>query len=213
MVIAVLLGAHGVRGDCRVKSFTAVQEDAFNYGPLLAEDGAVLVNPQKVRLVKDHFIVTPELIREKEAWDALKGTLLHVPRAALPATEDDEVYIDELVGVDVFDAGGQALGTVKTVQNYGAGDLLEITPLRGKKTVLVPFTQDDVPEIDLNTRQVVVTSFDVWADESDAGEKAGEREGAEQEGAEPEDKRVGRETPAQAKRAPKAGPKKKTLKR
>ena len=199
IVIAVLLGAHGVRGDCRVKSFTGVAEDMLGYGPLLGKDGAVLVTPKKARPVKDHFIVTPEETRQKEDWDGLKGTLLHVPRSVLPETDEDEVYIDELVGVAVFDTEDRELGTVKTIQNYGAGDLLEITPMHGGKTVLVPFTQDDVPEIDLTASRIVVTSYDVWADESSQAEEAA-LEGDE-----------GQKMPA--KPAPKAGPKRKKLKR
>ena len=167
IVIAVLLGAHGVRGDCRVKSFTEVPEDALAYGPLLGVEGKPLVTPKKVRAAKDHFIVSPKEALQKEEWDALKGTLLHVPRDMLPATEDDEVYIEELVGVAVYDDSGAHLGGVKAVQNFGAGDLLEITPIGGGKTVLVPFTQEDVPEIDLGEGRMIVSTFALWADETD----------------------------------------------
>ena len=206
VVMAVLLGAHGVKGDCRVKSFTGVPEDTFGYGPLLGVDGQVLLTPLRVRAAKDHFIVTPEEDRQKEDWDGLKGTLLHVPRTVLPATEDDEIYIDELVGVAVFDVESGALGHVKTIQNYGAGDLLEITPLQGRKTVLVPFTRDDVPEIDLEGDRIIVTSYDVWADESDVTGQdetldGGAEEAERKEGAVPKTS------------SPKAGPKKKKLKR
>lgn len=166
VVMAVLLGAHGVRGDCRVKSFAGTPGDAFAYGPLLDETGEALVTPQRFRPAKDHFVVTPKEARQKEDWDGLKGTLLHVPRAALPETEDDEVYIDELVDVAVFDAAGAALGRVKAVHNFGAGDLLEISPTGGGKTVLVPFSEEDVPEIDLNEGRLIVLTFDLWADES-----------------------------------------------
>lgn len=171
IVIAVLLGAHGVQGNCRVKSFTGFAEDAFSYGPLLGEDGRVLLSPVNVRAAKDHFIVTPKEALQKEGWDALKGTLLYVPREVLPSTDDDEIYIDELIGVDVFDEAGEPLGAVKAVQNYGAGDLLEITPVAGGKTVLVPFTEQDVPEIDLDAGRLIVTSYALWADESGAPEQ------------------------------------------
>ena len=171
IVIAVLLGAHGVRGDCRVKSFTGAPEDALAYGPLLGEDGQVLLTPKRGRSVKDHFVVTPQEVRQKEEWDALKGTLLHVPRDVLPATEDDEVYIDELVGVAVFGRLGTALGTVKAMHNFGAGDLLEVSRIDGGKSVMVPFTQEDVPEIDLGAGKIVVATFDLWADESGSPEQ------------------------------------------
>ncbi len=167
IVIAVLLGAHGVKGDCRVKSFTGTPADAFGYGPLLGADGAVCVTPKRARSAKDHFVVTPQEHRQKEDWDGMKGTLLHVPRDVLPETAPDEVYIDELVGVAVFDETDTPLGIIKAVHNFGAGDLLEITPQTGGKTVLVPFTQEDVPEIDLAAGRVIVITFALWADETD----------------------------------------------
>ena len=167
IVIAVLLGAHGVRGDCRVKSFTEVGSDAFGYGPLFGADGAVLVTPKKARPAKDHFVVSPEEFRQKEDWDGMKGTLLHVRRDVFPPTEADEVYIDELIGVSVVDEAGMPLGKVMAVHNFGAGDLLDIDPAGGGKSVMVPFTEEDVPEVDLGVGKIVVATFDLWADETD----------------------------------------------
>ena len=171
VVMAVLLGAHGVRGDCRIKSFADVEADAFTYGPLMDALGTVLVTAQKVRPAKAHFVVTPKEVRQKEDWDAIKGTLLHVPRELLPETEDDEVYIDELVGARAVDEAGALLGVVKAVHNFGAGDLLEIAPDGGGKTVLVPFTEEDVPGIDLDAGEVEIVTYALWADESGSPEE------------------------------------------
>jgi len=165
-VVAVILGAHGVRGDLRIKSFTEFPEDAFSYGELLDQHGAQLVEPIKARPAKDHFIVTPTSIRQKEEWDGMRGTLLHVRRAALPDPEDDEIYIEDLIGLAVFDADGISIGRVKAVPNFGAGDLIEVSVEGAAKTVLVPFTEEDVPDIDLPSGCLVVANFDLWADES-----------------------------------------------
>ena len=167
--MGAIIGAHGVRGDVRVKSFTADPDDLFDYGPLLDQRGAVLLEAASARPAKSHFIVTPKAPRQKEAWDALKSTPLHVPRAALPPTDDDEVYVDELIGLTALDADGARLGTVKAVQNYGAGDLLEVSPAGGGKTVLVPFTEEDVPEIDIGAGRLVIPQWALWADEGEAG--------------------------------------------
>lgn len=166
VVMAVIIGAHGVRGDVRIKSFSEVPADAFSYGPLLDEQGAVCVTPKKARKAKDHFVVSPEEFRQKEDWDGMKGRLLHVPRDVLPETDDNEVYIDELVGVRVCDETGAVIGKVKAVHNFGAGDLLEIAPVTGGKTVMVPFTEEDVPEVDLNEGKIVAAAFALWADDS-----------------------------------------------
>lgn len=171
VVMAVLLGAHGVRGDCRLKSFAETSEDALVYGPLLNADGEIVLTPQKARPAKDHFVVTPKEHHQKEYWDGLKGTLLHIHRDDLPEAGDDEIYIDDLVGLAVQDVAGGAIGAVKAVHNFGAGDLIEVTPTAAGKTVLVPFTQVDVPEVDLAAGHIVVATLELWADESGAPEQ------------------------------------------
>lgn len=166
VVIGAILGAHGVRGDVRVKSLTAEPDALFDYAPFLDESGNTLVDPAKARPAKDHFIVTPKTIRQKEEWDRLKGTRLYVARSALPETDEDEFYIEDLVGLDVYAGGEEKIGRVKAVLNHGAGDLVEIQRCGAGKDVLVPFTFDDVPVVDLTLGRIVVANFDIWQDES-----------------------------------------------
>jgi 16S rRNA processing protein RimM len=168
IVVGVLKGAHGVRGEVRVKSFTADPDAVFDYGPLLDAAGKPVLTPKSARPGKDHFIVRPKEQKQKEDWDALRGTLLHVPRASLPEADEDEFYIEDLVGLDVFAGGSERAGRVRAVQDFGAGDLLEID-LAGGGSVLVPFTLADVPVVDLAARRLVVASLDDWID---AGEGA-----------------------------------------
>lgn len=166
VTLGVILGAHGVRGDVRVKSFTAEPEDLFSYGPLFGKDGAVLITPVSARPAKAHFIVSPKERLQKEDWDRMKGTELCVDRDVLPETDEDEVYVDDLVGLKVLDEADEMLGRVKAVINHGAGDLLEIVPTGRGKVVLVPFTLADVPEVDLTAGTVTVATFEIWADQS-----------------------------------------------
>ena len=166
VTIGVILGAHGVRGDVRVKSFTAEPEAVFDYAPLLSDRGDVLIDPIAVRTGKDHFIVSPKNKRQKEEWDGMKGSKLCVPREALPEVDEDEFYIEDLVGLDVYAGGETPLGRVKAVLNHGASDLVEIQVAGGSKPVLIPFTFEDVPTVDLALRRIVVANFDLWADES-----------------------------------------------
>ena len=166
VVVGVILGAHGVRGDVRVKSFTAAPDAMFDYAPFLSATGEVLIDPVRARPAKDHYIVTPETPRQKEDWDQLKSTKLYVPRSALPEPEADEYYIDDLVGLDVFAGGEAPIGRVKAVLNHGAADLIEIQPQPSGKPVLVPFTLEDVPVVDLGKHRIVVANYEVWADDS-----------------------------------------------
>jgi 16S rRNA processing protein RimM len=161
IVVGVLKGAHGVRGDVRVRSFTSDPDAVFDFGPLLDESGKVILTPKSARPGKDHFIVRPKEQKQKEDWDALRGTLLYVPRASLPDADEDEFYIEDLVGLDVYGGGDERAGSVRAVQDFGAGDLLEID-LTGGGSVFVPFTLADVPVVDLAARRVVVATLDEW---------------------------------------------------
>jgi 16S rRNA processing protein RimM len=161
IVVGVLKGAHGVRGEVRVKSFTAGPDAVFDYGPLLDEAGKPVLTPKTARPGKDHFIVRPKEQKQKEDWDALRGTLLHVPRASLPESDEDEFYIEDLVGLEVFAGGNEKAGRIRSVQDFGAGDLLEIDLAAGG-SVFVPFTLADVPVVDLPARRVVVATLDEW---------------------------------------------------
>jgi 16S rRNA processing protein RimM len=161
--MGVLKGAHGVRGEVRVKSFTAAPEDLFTYGPLLDASGTVILTPVSARPGKEHFIVRPKESLQKEDWDARRGQLLHVLRSRLPDAEEDEFYIEDLVGLDVFDGGETPAGRIRSIQDFGAGDLLEIDLAGAPSTIMVPFTRADVPVVDMANRRVIIPELAVWA--------------------------------------------------
>lgn len=164
VVLAVILGAHGVRGDVRIKSFTSDPADCFSYGALKSRDGAIALNAKSARVTSKGIVVTPDTHREREEWQALKGTELCVDRDKLPPPDDDEFYIEDLVGLIVYDqTSGNRVGSIKAVHDFGAGDILEITPDQGKKTLMVPMTEEDVPSISLTDRRVTVADLDFWA--------------------------------------------------
>ena len=102
------------------------------------------------------FAATLSGVLTKEQADALKGTRLYVDRAQLPNLPDDEYYYSDLIGLQVFDTGGQRIGRIKDVANHGATDLLEVLPDGRSDTVPVPFTQEVVPTVDLASGRVVV---------------------------------------------------------
>jgi 16S rRNA processing protein RimM len=152
--------AHGVRGEVRLHSFTSDPAAIADYGPLETEDGRV-IEIETMRAAKDHFVVRLAGIRDRDAASALTNTKLYVPRERLPRTEEsDEFYHADLIGLSVVGLGGDALGTVVAVHNFGAGDLLEVRPLNGSKTELVPFDAKHVPTVDVANSKVVVAPSD-----------------------------------------------------
>ena len=151
--------AHGLRGEVRVKSFTAEPAAIASYGPLTDEDGRMFlftaVRPAGGS--PDLLIACIDGVATREAAEALNRTRLYATRDQLPPPgEEDEFLAADLVGLEARNLEGEALGKIVAVPNYGGGDLLEIAPAAGGPTALLPFTKAFVPAVDLAARRVVI---------------------------------------------------------
>ncbi len=153
--VGAIAGAFGVKGEVRLKSFTADPEAIQTYGPLFSEDGATQYRLRITRSVKNGMAARLSGVATKEQADALRGVQLFVPRDVLPSLPDDEYYHADLIGLAVHDTGGTQLGTVRAVFDHGAGDLLEIFVPGARTTVLLPFTRANVPTVDLSAGRIV----------------------------------------------------------
>jgi len=154
--LGVVTGAIGVRGELRVKVFTETPEGIADYGPLLTADGRRF-EVKALRPAKGGVALRLKGIDSRDAAEALKGTELCVPRSAMGATADeDEFFYVDLIGLAAEDEAGMALGKVTAVHNFGAGDLLDIRLQATGKTVMLPFTRDTVPVVDIGGGRVVV---------------------------------------------------------
>ena len=154
--LGAIAGAFGIKGEVRLKSFTSQPEDVASYGALTSEDGSreftVTLTGQTT---KGALVVRLSDVLTKEQADDLRGVRLYVPRERLPALPDDEFYHADLIGLEVFDTAGDSLGRVKAVLNHGAGDLLEVHGPGLNSTVLLPFTHDAVPTVDLTQGRII----------------------------------------------------------
>jgi len=153
--VGAISGAFGVRGEVRLKSFTAEAGAIADYAPLSTEDGSREFDVVVTRSIKNGLAARLSGVVTKEDADALKGTQLFAPRDRLPELPEDEFYHTDLIGLEVRDTGGTVLGKVKSVQNNGADDLLEIHGPGLKNTVLLPFTKAVVPTVDLAAGRLV----------------------------------------------------------
>lgn len=144
--IARVAGAFGVRGEVRVTAYSDDPLSLKKYGPLMKRDGTVALTLTAARLHKGGLVVRAKEIESKEQADVLRGLRLYVDRSALPEPDEDEFYLADLIGLQVRDAAGTVLGVVKAVQDFGAGDILEIAPPAGP-TWYLPFTREAVPEV------------------------------------------------------------------
>jgi len=153
--LGAVTGAFGVRGEVRLKSFTAEPEAVAAYGPLATEDGSRSFEVTLTRPLKGGYAAKLSGVTSKEAADELRGTRLYVDRSRLPAPDEDEFYHTDLIGLAVHDTGGALLGHVKAVQNHGASDLLELRLPGSSQTALLPFTKAVVPDLDLASGRIV----------------------------------------------------------
>jgi 16S rRNA processing protein RimM len=177
VLMAVIGAAHGIKGEVRVKTFTGDPVALADYGPLHTRDGRSF---EVLSLRPQGNIVVARLkgVGDRNAAEALNGTELFVERAALPdELDEEEFYHADLVGMEVLDEHGNRLGKVTAIQNFGAGDIIEVNgpAING---ALIPFTKAAVPTVDVAMRTIRIDSIAAGFAEDQAGQ--GEA-GAEQD--------------------------------
>ncbi len=153
--IARIGAAHGVRGAVKLWTFT---EDPFAvkaYGPLLTKDGARSFEVATAREAKGHLVATFKGVATREDAERLNGIELYIAREKLPATDANEYYHADLIGLAAVTAAGEPLGRVTAIHNFGAGDIIEIAPAHGA-AMLLPFTNAVVPTVNLAGGRVVI---------------------------------------------------------
>ncbi|GFE65205.1 ribosome maturation factor RimM [Litoreibacter roseus] len=154
IVVGAIAGSFGVKGEVRLKSFCANPEDITIYAPLY-DDAGKEYSVKITRPIKGGFAARLSGIRFKDEADALRGTKLSADRELLPALPDDEFYHADLIGLEVLDTGGAKLGKVAAVLNHGAGDILEIRGPGQKGSLLLPFTKEAAPTVDLGVGRII----------------------------------------------------------
>ena len=164
--VAVVVGAHGVRGGLKLRCFTEDPADAGAYGPLLDEAGQRLFEIRVTGTVKDGVIARAEGIDDRDAAQKLRGQRLFVPRARLPEPEADAFYRADVIDLEVTDEAGRRLGRVTGLEDFGAGDVLVFAGTDGGET-MVPFTRAHIPVVDLEGGRIVVADlFDAESGEA-----------------------------------------------
>ncbi len=155
ILLAQIGAPHGIKGEVRVKPFG--EPDMLDqYGKLETRDGKKF-KIKRMRPQKNMMVVKFEGVNTREEAEALNRVELYIDRAKLPELEDeDEFYIEDLIGMDVLNESGETIGTVLTVSNFGAGDMIEVKPTNSSSTHYLPFTKEVVPEIDFENGSLTV---------------------------------------------------------
>jgi 16S rRNA processing protein RimM len=141
VTLAVIIGAHGVTGEVRLKLF-AEGVDSLKPHKSFNDGGLTL---KSVRPGNNGTIARFAEIADRNAAEAARGTELTVPRGALPCLEPGEYYHADLIGLPCVSTDGEDLGTCVSVENFGAGDVIEIER-PDKKHFMVPMKPEAVPE-------------------------------------------------------------------
>jgi 16S rRNA processing protein RimM len=161
LLLAEIVAAHGIKGLVKVRCHTEAPADIVAYGPLRDETGAVVELSLRGPLKGGVLAALPG-VNSRDGAEALKGTRLYVGRDVLPdlPADGDEYYYADLVGLAVELTDGTAFGVVKAMHDFGAGDVLELTPNHSghgaRESIMIPFNRQAVPEIDLANRRLVI---------------------------------------------------------
>jgi 16S rRNA processing protein RimM len=172
-------GASGIRGWVRIASYTADPVDIASYGPLTDESGARRLTLTVKRMAKGSVIAAIDGVADRDAAEKLAGLQLYADRASLPPPDEDEFYRADLIGLEAVTPDGAPLGRIVAVEDYGAGDVIELRLAEGG-SVLAPFTRAVVPVVDIAAGRVVIDPPPGLltpagdADEDETGPRGGE---------------------------------------
>ena len=142
VTLAAIAGAHGVRGEVRLKLFGEGADALRAFSVFDAGDRKLTL--KSVRPANQGAVATFAEVNDRSAAEALRGTVLTVPRSALPPLGEGEYYHHDLLGLPCVSTDGAAIGHVAAVENFGAGDILEIEK-PDRKRFMVPMTAQAVP--------------------------------------------------------------------
>jgi len=148
VILAAVTGAVGLKGEVKVKLFTAAPDALPRYATLRTREGRKLVIAAFRSTKADEAVIAFEGVTERSAAEQLKGAQLLVDRATLPQTAEDEFYHADLIGLEARDSQGRVLGKVVAVYNFGASDVIELIRSDGD-SVHLAFTKETVPLIDI----------------------------------------------------------------
>ncbi|HEX5379420.1 MAG TPA: ribosome maturation factor RimM [Phenylobacterium sp.] len=156
LLVAQVGGAHGVRGEVKITTFTADPMALAGYKALMRQDGSPALVITSARPAKSGIVARIRGVEDRNGAEALRGLKLFISRDVLPPADEDEYYLADLIGLTVETEAGAVLGKVKAVQDFGAGDLLEIQPPTGASWWL-PFTREAVPHVRIGEGRLIAS--------------------------------------------------------
>jgi 16S rRNA processing protein RimM len=159
LCVGMITKAHGIKGHVCVHSYCDTPEDIFDYHPLTNASGSQQFKLKVVGTVRGLFLAVVNDITDRNVAETLAKTELYITRDQLPEVEEDDTfYISDLIGLTVVSESNGVLGKVVSVENFGAGDILECRS-ETFKAFMIPFTEDAVIDVDLDKEQIVISEM------------------------------------------------------
>ena len=157
VLLGVVAAPHGVRGLVRIKSFTEDPIGVAAYGPLSDESGKKEYRVEALSAARGAVLARIEGVADRTAAEALRGLRLYVERERLPGTGEREWYEADLIGLGAVGRDGRDWGKVIAFHDFGAGRTMEVSGgSASRSSVMLPFTAEAVPEVDVEGGKVVV---------------------------------------------------------
>ena len=156
VLLGVVAAPHGVRGLVRIRSYTEDPMAVASYGPLSDETGKKEYRVEALSAARGAVLARVEGVADRTAAEALRGLRLYVERTRLPATGDGEWYEADLIGLSAVGRDGRDWGKVIAFHDFGAGSVMEVSGGSSAMTVMLPFTDEAVPEIDVEGGKVLI---------------------------------------------------------
>ncbi len=154
--MAEIVGVHGIKGLVKLKIFSDDPEGLADYAPLCDSSGKTEFRLLSLQQHGNIWLAEVEGVKDRTAAEKLRGTKLCVARASLPKIRDENTYYHaDLIGMAAHFPDGKPMGKVVNVANFGAGDLLEVKPVKGA-TFYVPFTSKIVTAVDIAQKKVTI---------------------------------------------------------
>ena len=153
--LGIVTGPQGLQGAVRIRSYTAVSEDIASYGPLSNSTGEREFEIRILRSTNRGLVAELSGVCDRTAAEEIKGLELYVSRDRLPEPDVEEFYYSDLIGLDVEDQDGKVMGQVKMMDNYGAGEVMEVQ-LSDGGALMLPFTRETVPVVDVAARKIQI---------------------------------------------------------
>ncbi len=162
--IGQIVAAHGIKGMVKINTVLENPRALTQYGPLSNQAGQTM-DIRIVSVKENQVIAAIDGVCDRNTAESFRGTQIFIDRAAMPATLANQYYYCDLIGLTVLDETQSVIGMVKSVENYGASDILVIETKAGED-ILVAFTEQTVPTVDLDNKTISVLIPDFAKEEA-----------------------------------------------